>query len=127
TADALTIAYSNSGAPLWTNRLGGPAGSGDAIAVDRSGNVFVTGISGNGTNSDYLTVAYSNQGMPLWTNRYNGPGNSNSLEDRATAIAVDSAGNVFVTGWSAGTDSDDFVTIKYSSSVRVHLTIEPDG
>ena len=62
--------------PLWTNRYNGPANSYDAataVAVDASGNVFVTGVMTAGI--DYATIAYSGAGVPLWTNRYNGPGN----------------------------------------------------
>ena len=116
--DYATLAYSNSGVPLWTNRYGG-AGSGDdrasAIGVDSDGNVFVTGSSWNGSDLDYATLAYSNAGVPLWTNRYNGPANS---LDVGTALAVDASGNVVVTGSSYGssTNSPDFATIKYSSS-----------
>ncbi len=73
------------------------------MAVDASGNVFVTGFSvGSGGNSDYETIAYSGAGVPLWTNRYNGPGNGS---DYARAVAVDGSGNVFVTGYSYGTQS----------------------
>jgi hypothetical protein len=116
--DYATIAYSNAGVPLWTNRYGGP-GHGDdsplAIAVDRSGNAFVTGVSrdSSGTNSDYATVAYSSAGELQWTRLYGGPGNSN---DFAAAIAVDSSGNVFVTGGAYVGSSRDYATIKYSNS-----------
>jgi hypothetical protein len=118
--DYATIAYSNSGVPLWTNRYNGPANSEDsakAIAVDSNGNVFVTGHSYNGqdrVSSDYVTIAYSSVGVPLWTNRYNGPAKG---EDAAEAIAVDSSGNVFVTGHSWNGTNYDYVTIEYSSSV----------
>ncbi len=101
-----TIKYSNAGVPLWTNRYNGGLGnlgaSARAVAVDSSGNVFVTGSS-----LDYATIAYSSAGVPLWTNRYTGPGND---YDEASAVAVDSSGNVFVTGYSSGTL--DYVTIK---------------
>jgi hypothetical protein len=116
--DFLTIAYSNSGVPLWTNRYGGAAGLDDSssgLAVDNIGNVFVTGSSsGNGGAHDFVTIKYSPPGLPLWTNTYDGPANGNDL---ASAIACDASGNVIVTGASAGISSDmDFATIKYSNS-----------
>jgi len=64
------------GVPLWTNRYDGPANVSDGvtgIAVDSSGNVFVTGVSWSGNTGDYATVADSNAGLRLWTNRYHGP------------------------------------------------------
>ena len=117
--DYATIKYSSGGVPLWTNRYNSPGNSADyaeAVAVDGSGNVFVTGYStiGSGSGYDYATIKYSSAGVPLWTNRYNGPGNS---DDYAQAIAVDSSGNVFVTGSSIGTGGyDDYATIKYSGA-----------
>ena len=102
-SDMLVIKYSGAGVPLWTNRYnerGILAPGLGAVAVDASGNVFVTGTSvGSGGNPDYATIAYSGAGVPLWTNRYNGPGND---WDIATAVAVDASGNVFVTGYSYG-------------------------
>src|SRR6185312_8907318 len=67
-------------------------------------------------------------GIPLWTNRYDGPGGTN---DVATALAVNQAGDVFVTGFSAATkitpDSYDYATIKYSSSGVPQWTNRYDG
>lgn len=113
-----TVKYSGAGLPQWSNCYAGP-GSGDskpsAIAVDGSGNVFVTGAAtAGGGDFDYATVAYSSTGVPLWTNSYNGPGNTN---DVATAIAVDSSGNVLVTGYSSDiTGKFSYATIKYSGA-----------
>jgi hypothetical protein len=121
--DYAIIKYSNSGAPLWTNRYNGPGNNNDlatAIAVNNAGKVVVTGYSVNYYNfpfssADYATVAYSSAGEPLWENRYNGPDN---LISSADAIAVDRAGNVFVTGYSRSSDGYSYyTTIKYSSSV----------
>ena len=117
-----TVAYSGAGVPLWTNLYTGPPSELDyatAVAVDASGNVFVTGRSlgrnfGGGYSYDYATVAYSGAGAPLWTNRYNG---NTPWNDEASAVAVDGHGNVFVTGWSAANfSSGDFATIAYSGA-----------
>ena len=115
--DYATIKYSNGGTPLWTNFYDGPVNGIDeanAIAVDGSNNVIVTGESGGGSSGyDYATVKYSSTGVPLWTNRYNGPGNA---DDIASAVATDTNGNVFVTGWSTGSGTSyDYATVAYSS------------
>ena len=92
-------AFAQPGTAVWTNRYNGPGNYddyGNSIAVDGSGNVFVTGGSyGSDILGDYATIKYSSAGVPLWTNRYDGPGNG---DDSASAVAVDSSGNVFVTG-----------------------------
>jgi hypothetical protein len=114
--DWLTIRYSSAGVLLWTNRYDGPdtAWAWDQpgnIAVDASGVVYVTGKSFNGASFDYAAIAYSSNGIPLWTNYYNGPANGN---DFALAIAVDTNGNVYVTGQSENSVNYDIPTIRYS-------------
>src|SRR6266536_949093 len=105
------------GLPLGTNRYHGPGNGSDgakAIAVDGSGNVFVTGLSAGAVgDTDYATLAYSPLGMPLWTNRYDGSANG---PDHATAVAVNSSGNVIVTGYSSGIPNVEHVTICYSKT-----------
>lgn len=126
--DFATVKYDLDGNPLWAARYNGPANGSDvasAIAVDASGNVYVTGQSeGIGTNSDFATVKYGPDGNELWVARYNGTGN---WFDGAKAIVLDRSGNVFVTGESlpAGAIdyySYDYATIKYDrdgSQLRV--------
>ncbi len=115
--DYATVAYRSDGSPLWTNRYNGPTNNEDfaeALAIGNDGKVFVTGYStGNGSGFDYTTIAYAPTGVPLWTNRYNGPGNSS---DYATALTLDLAGNVVVTGRSYGNGSLDYTTIAYSGA-----------
>src|SRR6266542_3136833 len=86
-----TLAQAQPAAGGWTNRYG--PGQAIAVAVDASGDVFVTGNSA----SHYATVAYSSAGVSLWTNGYNGPAN---YEDDATGLAVDGSGNVVVMGYA---------------------------
>jgi uncharacterized delta-60 repeat protein len=114
--DYATIKYNASGVAQWVARYNGPANSRDeaiALAVDLSGNVYVTGYSW-GTYDDYATIKYNASGVEQWVARYNGPGNS---DDRATALAVDASGNVYVTGDSRGSGTSvDYATIKYNAS-----------
>jgi hypothetical protein len=113
--DYATIKYYPNGDTAWLRRYNGPGNGYDqglAIAVDHSGNVYVTGNSpGSGTDYDYATIKYHSNGDTAWVRRYNGPGNS---YDVAYAIAVDGSGNVYVTGFSSGSGTDyDYATIKY--------------
>ncbi len=124
--DYATIAYSADGVPLWTNRFDGLDFDDDearAIAVDNSGNVYVTGSSSAFGSSDFVTIAYSNSGVPLWTNTYNGPYDD---IDEPNAIAVDHQGNVYVTG-SSQDESIDCATVAYSASGVPLWTNRYDG
>jgi len=113
--DYLTIKYDRlTGQVLWIARYGNPGVDlARSIRVDGRGDVIVTGFSaGSGTGNDYATVKYNGQtGQRLWVARYNGPANSG---DGATALALDDAGNIYVTGSSSGLGTgQDYATIKY--------------
>jgi len=115
--DYATIKYLSNGDTAWVRRYNGPGNSGDcasALAVDGSGNVYVTGRSMYSGDYDYATIKYNSNGDTAWVRRYNGPGNSG---DCASALAVDGSGNVYVTGGSIGSGTDyDYATIKYNSN-----------
>jgi len=118
--DYATVKYDSLGNELWVARYDGPGNEEDranSIAVDNSGNVYVTGCSKGsallGTNMDYATIKYDSLGNQLWVARYDGPGNE---EDRAYSLALDNSGNVYVTGGSKGSGANmDYATIKYDS------------
>lgn len=116
--DYMTIKYDASGNQLWASRYSGPYNQNDdaeALAVDGVGNVYVTGASIASIRYDYATVRYDASGTQVWVARYDGPGNGG---DEAKALAVDGAGNVYVTGGSEGSGTGyDYATIKYRTMV----------
>jgi hypothetical protein len=62
----------------------------------------------------YQTIKATSSGTLIWSNQYVGPTGGYHL---AHAIALDSAGNVYVTGQSPGPGTgNDYATIKYSST-----------
>ena len=126
--DYATVKYDASGAEQWVARYGGPARDlAEAIKVDGSGNVYVTGSSSSGSASvDYATVKYDASGVEQWVARYDGPA---SNHDNVQAIAVDGSGNVYVTGTSYGGAStgEDYATVKYDASGAEQWVARYDG
>jgi uncharacterized delta-60 repeat protein len=114
-ADYATVKYDPDGDTVWVRRYNGPENYVDgasAIALDGLHNIYVTGRSYDTTGHlDYVTIKYAPTGDTLWLRRYKGPGEG---YDEASAIAVDSAGNAYVTGYSTGSaTSTDYATIRY--------------
>ncbi|UCE36446.1 MAG: SBBP repeat-containing protein [Thermoplasmata archaeon] len=116
--DYITISYNSSGSQQWIARYNGPANWHDrafAITTDTLGNIYVTGESiGIGTGGDYATIKYDSLGNEVWVARWSSASSGNI--ERAIAIAVDSLGNVYVTGiGDYGGGIWDCTTIKYNS------------
>ncbi len=95
----LVIKYSSAGKRLWVRSFGRstliPEPS-QHVAVDRHGNIYVAATEYNPTTSYNIVVAkYSSSGVRLWVRRYVGAG-----EDLVGDLALDAAGNAYVTGGS---------------------------
>ena len=86
-----------------------------AIKIDGSGSVYITGKSGTAGTENFLTMKINSNGTVAWAKVHNGPVNA---EDNALALVLDnSAANVYVGGYSFRTGAvQDYFTIKYNTS-----------
>ena len=109
-----TAKYSGAdGSIVWERTLNGGFGDDvNALAVGSAGNVYITGYTTTLTgNGDFYTARYAGaDGQILWQHTFDSGGGNTDI---ATALAVDPAGDVFVTGYSASGGNFDFRTIKY--------------
>jgi alpha-tubulin suppressor-like RCC1 family protein len=128
--DYLTIKYdAANGAALKTVKHN--SGENDmpkALAVDGAGNVFVTGGSQQpNTSHDYLTIKYNANLETVWVRRYNNPGINDY--DMANDLALDAAGNVYVTGLSSRGQHGgyDYATVKYDPQGAERWAIRYEG
>ncbi len=116
--DYVTLKYNTGGTQLWKKTYNGPGNGYDiahAIAVDNSGNVYVTGESQSAEyKTDYRTIKYNPSGVQQWTTSYDGTAKDN---DGANTIAVDGGGNVYITGYINGIiDNWNIASVKYSAA-----------
>jgi hypothetical protein len=109
--DAFATKFSSTGALAYSTYLGGNGTeSGSGIAVDSSGNAYITGSTGSSnyptanalqpnnasSGTDAFVTKLSNLGSSLVYSTYLGGVNT----DVGRGIAVDSAGNAYVTGFT---------------------------
>jgi PKD repeat protein len=116
----ITIAYDPvTGSELWNATFDGhhfmPDYPREMVVDPNTENVYVTGTTWPDiSDPDYVTLAYDSSGNELWNATYNGTADD---KDEAFDIALDSAGNVFVTGFSMGIGTDyDYATVGYDSA-----------
>jgi len=114
----VTLKYNSSGTLQWTQTYNDTLAKDDeaaAMAMDATGNIYITGSCGTESDStNYLTMKYDASGNLLWTIQSDGDAH---LDDKATNIAIDTNGNVIVTGESrvpqGAAGNYEYLTIKY--------------
>lgn len=123
--DYLIAKYNAFGFKQWETRYAGP-GNGDdtpsAMVIDGAGNVIVMGNSWGGaaTADDLATLKITPDGTILWTRRYNGAASGYEGAYGFDQAGVDSAGNVYICGYSGAAGGlDEFATVKYSPTGAV--------
>ena len=109
--DCIVAKYDTSGVIQWQRRLGGASAEfGNGIAVDSSGNVYISGANNSQSagSSDALIAKYNTSGVIQWQRRLGG-----ASSDNAYGIAVDAAGNAYIIGES---NNNDLLLAKYNTS-----------
>ncbi len=137
--DIFLAKYDANGGLLWVNTAGGISGdSALSLAVDATGNAVIAGsflsaranfgpytLTNLGDFSDIFVAKYDSQGGILWAKRA-----GYRFFDQANAVAVDSVGNTYLTGyfdWIAGLDGiwftnnpgTNFLVAKYDPAGNV--------
>jgi hypothetical protein len=117
TNDAFLLKMNTNGQPLWATRVAGSGGeSGNGVATDSQGNVYMLGMYtsspvtvynadgstfgtiANAGNSDIFLVKYNTLGVAQWAARVGGAGSDAIYAGQNSgghAIVVDSSGNVY--------------------------------
>lgn len=115
TRDAFLAKFDNNGAIMWATYFGG-TGDDEATAMscDATGNVYITGFTNSadsiatvgayqtviGGLTDAFVAKFSTSGVRQWATFFGGTG-----DDKATGIACDATGNVYITGVTNSTSA----------------------
>ena len=110
-ANAFILRFTNAGLLTWGTLYGGDSGWDEGLSVicDRSGNVYVTGVTnspdlptklsdeaynkGYNGDEDIFIVKFTIDGALFWATYYGG-----NSSDRPQSIALDNLGNLYITG-----------------------------
>ncbi|MBD3227137.1 MAG: hypothetical protein GF329_03030 [Candidatus Lokiarchaeota archaeon] len=85
---------------------------GFAITQDSSGNIYLGGITKKTGQYDMILIKVDQNGNQLWNRTWGGSGSEGTA-----GLAIDTDGNIYVTGYTAmGAGLFDMYLVKYSSS-----------
>lgn len=112
----LTVKYNPQGTRLWERVFNGPDSNHDeaiAIAVDSAGNVYVAGETYTyARENDFCLIKYNTNGVFQWSKLYDG---GDEEHDYLTGLALDSIGNIVITGEAGTTDNSlKVLVLKYN-------------
>lgn len=133
--DVFLKKYASDGTELWAKKIGSATSNdeGYSIAIDSSGNIYVTGTTNGGVDGfqnfggyDVFLTKYDSLGNKLWTKQW-----GSSSDDYGKSVAIDNSGNIYVLGSTRGSIDgktnyggfDIFLT-KYNSSGEYLGTIQ---
>ncbi|RKZ22441.1 hypothetical protein DRQ18_02545 [bacterium] len=109
------LSYAPQYSIVWSGVLdNGDEDCAEKIAVDRKGNIHITGFSYINGDYDYFTVKYDSSGNILWADTID-----NGSLDKAYDVAVDLQGNTYITGYFYNGSNTDYLTVKYDSSGNI--------
>lgn len=103
----------------WQSRFNGKGDYSDQInnvLVDNHGNIYLSGSTVNPSqNLDILTIKLKSTGDTLWKRTFDGSGHG---ADEGLDMAIDTLGNVYVTGYERGANGTgkNYLTIKYKAN-----------
>ena len=132
-ADVFLVKYNANGMlnSTWSRRAGGTGwDAAQALAIDRDGNLYLTGqfsspeadfgtkTIGTANGPDIFVAKYAPDGTCLWVKAAGGTGS-----DIGYGIAVDDAGNVYVTGYYQATAHFDARVLTAVGGVDVFLAM----
>jgi uncharacterized delta-60 repeat protein len=111
--DMLVQKYNSQGQILWSTSLSGTGiETATGIVISADNFIYVSGTTtstGAGSTDGYL-VKLTTNGTLVWQRALGSTG-----ADRFDSVAVDSSGNVIVTGIGRFGNNDDFIVAKYNS------------
>jgi len=127
--DFTVVKYNSFGQFVWSVSYDASLNEDDwahALVMDTRGFIYATGFcQTKDEGKNFLTMKCNREGDVLWVREYNGPAGGN---DVAEHIAVDEAGNVFVTGSSQGhASSSDYMTLMYDSEGQLQWEARYNG